>query len=89
MDMLNLLSWFLGSKAGRITALVVLTTLSAFFILRAAFQKGVSSEKAKQVAESLNALRERIRSDDTITKLPPDARRHELARWVRDDKERL
>jgi len=83
--MLNFISWLIGSKMGRITALVVLTTLSAFFILRASFQKGVSSEKAKQAAESLNALRERISIDDQITKMPLDDRRRELLKWVSDN----
>lgn len=81
--MLSFLSWFLGSKAGRITALTGLVILSAFFILRVSFQKGVSAEKARQVAQSLKLLRERISTDDSIAKMSLDDRRHELSRWVR------
>jgi len=87
--MLDLLSWLLGSKAGRITALIGLSLISAFFIIRIAYKKGEAFQITKQQLESLNALRERIRSDDTITKLSPDARRRELSKWVRDDKGRL
>ena len=81
---MKILIWLLGSKTGRITALVGLSLISAFFIISMAFRKGAASEKSKQQIESLNALRERIKSDDTISKLSSDDRRRELLKWVHD-----
>lgn len=80
---MTILAWLLGSKAGRITALCLLTAASIALVLLQAFRKGAASEQAKQTQASLAALRNRIRTDDEITKLTPAARRAALSEWVR------
>jgi len=83
--MLSALTWLMGSKAGRITVAVLLTCASVALAFWQAYRSGAASEKAKQQQVSLDALRSRISSDDQISKMSPDARRAELARWMQRD----
>ena len=79
-----ILSYLAGSKIGRVVILIILTAASMALTLRCVFSKGVEAERAKRSQASLDAFRTRIQTDDSITKLSGDARRAELARWVRD-----
>ena len=82
--MMGVFSWLAGSKIGRIAILAVLTAASVALTLRYVFSQGVEAERAKRSQASLDAFKTRIQTDDSITKLSGDARRAELARWVRD-----
>ena len=82
--MIGALAWLLGSKAGRITALSILTFGVVVLVLWQAFRQG---EAAEQAQASLEALRRRISTDDQISKMSTADRRRELARWVRNDED--
>ena len=82
---LTALSSLLGSKAGRIAAVVVLALASAALVLWQVFRKGAASEQTKQAQASLDALRRRISTDDELSKMSAADRRRELAKWVRDE----
>lgn len=49
------------------------------------YADGQAAERAKQVAEKMDAVRERERIQDDVQKLPADAVRDELRGWVRVD----
>ena len=46
---------------------------------------GVASEKAKQAQETLNNLRDRNKTDETVNKLPAPDLDRELGRWMLPD----
>ena len=48
------------------------------------YADGQAAERAKQVADSLDAVREREKINDEVSQLPGDRVRDELSRWVRD-----
>jgi hypothetical protein len=77
------LSWLVGSKAGRITALVILSSLIIATVLLRAFQAGQKTEQLKQAEASLKALRDRVATDETVRAMPRDKRKEELLRWAR------
>jgi|AACY02.2.fsa_nt_gi hypothetical protein len=82
--MLSALSWLVTSRAGRTTALVMLAVLSAAAVIAQAFARGQAAERARQQARTLKTLQARIKTDDTIARMSPDARRRALAEWVSD-----
>lgn len=49
------------------------------------YADGRASERAKQVAEKMDAVRERERIQDAVAKMPDDRVRDELRGWVRND----
>lgn len=85
--MLSVLSWLVGSRAGRTTAIIALALLAAGAALLQAFARGKAAEKAKSQAAALRTLQSRIKTDDEISRLPPDAVRERLRGWMRDDGE--
>ena len=83
--MIGFLSWLLGSKAGRITALSILAVASVALVLWQIFRQGEAAEQARQAQASLEALRRRISTDDDLAKMSAADRRRELAKWVRPE----
>jgi len=79
---MGILSFFLGSSIGRYIAIGGLT-VGVIFIY--AYFKGKRAGLAVEAAARLKRIRDRIRTDDEITRMHPDARRRELNRWVRAD----
>ena len=80
--MISVISALLGSRLGRY-ALAVLFVLSiAGLSILAVFKKGQESEKMKQKARELENLRKRIKTDDEISRMSPDARRERLRKWA-------
>lgn len=49
------------------------------------YADGQASERAKQVAERMDAVRERERIQDAVSKLPDADVRNELRDWMRHD----
>lgn len=49
------------------------------------YADGLAAERAKQVAERMDAVREREKINDAVSKMPDDRVRDELSRWVRVD----
>lgn len=83
--MIGALTWLVGSRAGRAAAIVLLAALAAAAALAQAFARGRAAERARQQARTLHALQTRLKTDDEIARMSPDARRRALAQWVSDD----
>ena len=49
------------------------------------YSDGAASERAKQARETLENLRDRNRTDETVNKLPAPDLDRELGRWVPND----
>lgn len=84
--MIGALAWLTGSQTGRTIAAIGLAALTVAAILWRAFAAGQNAEKAAQTQAALDALRNRIKSDDAIDKMDVGARRRELRRWLSDDR---
>jgi hypothetical protein len=69
---------------GRTAVLVALAILSAGLLLWRVFSAGKASAQADQTRATLDAVRQKVKSDEAIASLPPDERRRRLAQWVRD-----
>lgn len=82
MAFLGPIAWMLGSEIGRKLALTLLAMAALGIVIWRIYAKGRSDERAKQAAKSLENLRERVRVDDEITRLPSDERRRKLQEWV-------
>jgi len=82
--MIGLAASLLGSSLGRKAVLWGLVAASVVLVIWRIYSAGQSAERARQVGASLENLRNRIKVDDEITKLPPDKRRERLLEWVRD-----
>lgn len=82
--MLSILAWLIGSKAGRIVAVITLGVIGAAFVVWSAFRKGEEAERAKQAQRTLQNIRERIATDEEVGRMSARERRDALARWVRD-----
>ena len=81
--MIAMASWLITSALGRMILYGVLTVGTLGLITWAIFKKGVDAEKLKQAAKNLEHLKERIKTDEEITSLSPDARRERLREWAR------
>ncbi len=77
--MIRVLAWLAGSKVGRwiATVLLILTVLSVFALR--IYTKGKQAERFKQTEESLKRLRERMKSDADISRVPAGERRKRLS----------
>lgn len=80
--LLSVLAWLIGSKAGRITAVLALSGLMIVLAVWLAYRKGLASERTRQTQASLDNLRKRVAINDAVAKLPADKRREELAKWA-------
>lgn len=83
--MIGALAWLTGSQTGRTIAAIALGALAVAAILWRAFSAGQSAEKAKQAQAAIDALRDRIKTDDEIQKMGVDARRRQFRRWLSND----
>jgi len=84
MSWLSVLGWLSGSKAGRITGVIVLTLAMIAIIAAAAFRRGGALERAARTAAPLDHIRKRMTSDEEIAGLPAAERRDRLMRWAHD-----
>lgn len=77
--MIRVLAWLAGSKVGRwiATVLLILTVLSVFALR--IYTKGKQAERFKQTEEALKRLRERMKSDADISRVPAGDRRKRLS----------
>jgi len=81
--LLSIFSWLVTSKAGRVTALVLLSALIIAAVLLRAFRAGQGTAQLKQAEASLKAIRERVATDEAIRAMPRDKVKEELMRWAR------
>ncbi len=84
--MWTVLAWLTGSKIGRFFAGSFLFVASIGIALLKAFSAGQEKERAKQDRQSLKNIRERIKTDEEIRKMPSsDVRDNLRSDWLRDD----
>ncbi len=76
----------LGTEFGKAVAFGLAAIAAFFGVVLKSRADGRAQERAKQDKASLDALRERTATDDTIQNVPADERRKRLAGWVPDDK---
>lgn len=82
--MIELVAWLIGSKVGRYIALGLLAAATVAVIIARVYSAGKNEEKMKQTQASLNAVRQKVKSDEVISRLSPDARRERLLNeWSR------
>lgn len=79
-----MLTW-LTSSIGKLLAKWTAFIGIAVAVYWKIYADGQASERARQVAEKMDAVKERERIQDAVAKMPADAVRGELSRWVRDD----
>lgn len=78
-----MLTW-LTSSIGKLVAKWASFIGIAFAVYWKIYADGQAAERAKQVAEKMDAVREREKINDAVSKLPDADVRSELSRWVRD-----
>lgn len=84
--MIGALAWLTGSQTGRTVAAIGIAALTIAAVLWRAFAAGQNAERAAQMQASLEALRNRIKTDDEIQKMDAGTRRRELSRWLSDNR---
>lgn len=82
--LLTLASWLLGNKIGRFFLYTVFAVVLIAIILISVFLKGKASAKMAQKMRELDAIRERIETDERLKDMSAQQRRDELAKWVRN-----
>jgi hypothetical protein len=82
--MFSILGWLVGSKAGRIVALVALAAASAGVVIWRVYAAGGKSERAKQIERTLTNVSLKVQTDEEIRRLPAADRRDRLREWARD-----
>jgi len=80
---MSILAWLIGSRFGRMIAGAGLTLLTFSIILLSMFRKGVNRERDRQKAATIKTVKDRIKIDEDVRKMPASDRRRELDRWVR------
>ncbi len=78
------ITW-LSSSIGKAVAKWASFVAIAVAISWRIYAAGGAAERAKQVADRLDAVRDRERIQDEVSKLPDADVRDELSRWVRND----
>ncbi|UFS81575.1 MULTISPECIES: hypothetical protein [Rhizobium] len=78
-------TWFTTS-IGKTVAKLVSFVAVAIAVYWRIYASGEAAERARQVANNMNAQREREKLHDQISKLPDAAVRDELRKWVRNDR---
>lgn len=79
-----MLTW-LTSSIGKMVAKWASLIAVAVAVYWKIYADGQASERARQVAERMDAARDRERIRDAVVQMPSDSVRGELARWVRRD----
>jgi hypothetical protein len=79
-----MLTW-LSSSIGKTVAKWASFVAVAVAVYWKIYADGQAAERAKQVAERMDAAREREKINDAISKAADDDVRRELSRWVRHD----
>ncbi|MEY9831108.1 hypothetical protein ABIA25_002923 [Sinorhizobium fredii] len=79
-----MLAW-LASALGKAVAKWATFAAIAVAVYWRIYASGQAAERARQVAEKVDAVRERERIQDAVSKMPDDRVRNELRQWVRND----
>lgn len=82
--MLSVLSWLIGSKVGRYAALFFLAASTVAVIVARVYAAGKNDERLRETQASLDAVRQKVKSDEAIRRLPASERRRKLLdEWSR------
>jgi hypothetical protein len=79
-----MLAW-ITSSVGKLVAKWTAFVAIAAAVYWKVYTDGQAAERAKQVAEKMDAVREREKINDAVSKLPDADVRDELRKWVRHD----
>lgn len=82
--MLTVLAWLTGSKIGRYVAGAGIVAVIVSVVLWRTFAAGKKSAELDQKIGQLDALREKVKTDEEIRDMSAAERREQLAKWVRD-----
>lgn len=80
-------AWLLTTRPGRHLAAGLAIAAALGLAILKAISTGRSQERARQQADSLEAIRNRRSSDEKVDGLGPDSVREQLGKWVRDRKD--
>lgn len=81
-------AWFLTTRPGRyVVAGLAIAAAIALAALKL-ISTGRQQERARQQADTLEAIKARRSSDEKVDGLGPDRVRGELGKWVRDEAKR-
>lgn len=80
---ITFVTWLIGSELGRKVALTVLAMLALGAVVWRIYSAGQAAEKAKQARQQLDAMRDRLKVDEEISKMPSAERRKKLEEWAR------
>lgn len=78
--MLEIVSWLLGSKMGKYVVIGGVVLIALFLLYRSIMAKGAEKERMKALVNTLNNFKTRVKVDEEISSLEPDARRE----WLRE-----
>lgn len=78
-----IIGFLIGNPMGRMVAKYLLILVAIAIIVWQIYRKGRNDLKAEQAMATVKALKERIDVDYEIRNMSLDARRRELARWMR------
>lgn len=84
MFLLGIGARLLGSPAGRTALLVALAIISGGILIWRVFAAGKAAAQADATRATLDAVRQKVQSDEEVMRLSPAERRRRLAEWVRD-----
>lgn len=84
--MIAALTWLTGSRTGQILALAMLGVAAVALVIWRVFAAGARSEAAKAAADrakaTIDVLSQKVRTDESLRRLDPVARRDRLREWA-------
>ena len=79
-----MVAWFLNTRIGQYLSAAVLFIGMVVVVLWRVFAAGQRAERDEQQVAALNNLRNRVKTDDEVSKIPDSALDAELSEWMRD-----
>ena len=79
---MNIIAWLLGSKSGRVLISVTFAIMALILALSKSYMAGQERERRAAMQASLSTLRNRIKTDDEISRLNHADRIKRLRKWA-------
>jgi len=83
--MIGFLAWLVTNPVGRALIVFGAVGVSAALLWYSGRKSGVASVRARQQADAIKALKEKVLTDNEIRQMSFDDRRARLREWVRND----
>lgn len=81
---MSILTWLVGSKLGRYTAMILMALAGISVILLKTFAAGARKEKLKQIQGQLKNLQAGVKNNENINRMSNDDRAIELRKhWTK------